>query len=525
MTRSFAYIRVSTARQGEKGVSLQEQRSAIERYALRSDLTITEWFEERETAAKRGRPVFMRMLRRLRKREAVALIVHKIDRSARNLRDWADLGELIDAGLTVYFAHESLDLASRGGRLSADIQAVVAADYVRNLREEARKGFYGRLRQGLWPLAAPIGYLDRGGGGKVKEVDVERAPFVRQAFELYASGRYSLRTLAEELHLRGLRNTVGNPLTLTKISTMLNNPFYCGLLRVRRTGELFNGKHRPLIPVELFKAVQERLRGKTQARVIKHNFPFRRLVACRSCGRSVVGSLRKGHVYYRCHQKQCPTTCVREEVLLDAVRAQLKRLAFTAAQKESLKEALNALTENSKRQAATNENLWKARLGQVQAQQVRLTDALIAGLVDKEVFRERSAALLLERRAAEDHLTSLQAGGDSAEDEPVRKCIELAESALLSFELADASEKHELIELLTSNRSVSEKNVVVELQFPFSSISNALALPQSGYLAERVRTNYVRSSGHAWAEKLLGDLLIWAKVVKKRSANSSLLAA
>jgi site-specific DNA recombinase len=70
-------------------------------------------------------------------------------RSARNLKDWADLGELIDSDLEVHFANESLDLHSRGGRLSADIQAVVAADYIRNLREERIKGFYGRLKQGL----------------------------------------------------------------------------------------------------------------------------------------------------------------------------------------------------------------------------------------------------------------------------------------------------------------------------------------------------------------------------------------
>src|SRR5271155_6201404 len=100
---------------------------------------------------------------------------------ARNLKDWADLGELIDAGVEVHFANESLDLHTRGGRLSADIQAVVAADYIRNLREETRKGFYGRLKQGLYPLPAPLGYLDRG-KGKVKEVDPIMAPVVARAF-------------------------------------------------------------------------------------------------------------------------------------------------------------------------------------------------------------------------------------------------------------------------------------------------------------------------------------------------------
>jgi DNA invertase Pin-like site-specific DNA recombinase len=102
------------------------------------------------------------------------MVIHKIDRSARNLKDWADLGDLIDQGIELHFVNESIDLHSRGGRLSADIQAVVASDYIRNLREETRKGFYGRLKQGFFPLPAPLGYLDKG-KGKNKELDPERA--------------------------------------------------------------------------------------------------------------------------------------------------------------------------------------------------------------------------------------------------------------------------------------------------------------------------------------------------------------
>ena len=96
-------------------------------------------------------------------------------------------------GIELHFAHESIDLSSRGGRLSADIQAVVAADYIRNLRDEVRKGFYGRLKQGLYPLHAPLGYVDNG-GGQVKTIDPLRGPLVVQAFELYSTGQWSLST-------------------------------------------------------------------------------------------------------------------------------------------------------------------------------------------------------------------------------------------------------------------------------------------------------------------------------------------
>src|SRR3984885_7681266 len=208
----LGYIRVSTARQGERGVSLPEQRESIERHAARSSLTTSQWFEERETEAKRGRPIWNQMLKLLRNGKAAGVVIHKIDRSARNLKDWADLGELIDQGIEVHFANESLDLNSRGGRLAADIQAVVAADYVRNLREEAKKGIYGRLKQGFYPMRAPIGYSDHG-AGKAKTIDPQRGPLVRQAFELYATAKFNLERLGDELYRLGLRNNAGGRVT------------------------------------------------------------------------------------------------------------------------------------------------------------------------------------------------------------------------------------------------------------------------------------------------------------------------
>src|SRR5438093_2023319 len=281
MKKFFGYIRVSDPKQG-RGVSLQEQKDAIIRYAQRFGLEIIAWFEERETAAKRGRPIFNHVLNLLRAGQAHGLIVHKIDRSARNLKDWADLGDLIDQGVEVHFANESLDLHSRGGRLSADIQAVVAADYIRNLREETRKGFYGRIKQGLYPLPAPLGYLDMG-GGKLKEPDPAKAPLVKKTFELYGSGRYNLDGLVDEMFRLGLRNRGGGKITRNGLSVLLNNPFYIGLMRLKRTGETFPGGHEPLITKSLFERVQRILSGKTNTRIQRHDFLLRRLLLRTCC--------------------------------------------------------------------------------------------------------------------------------------------------------------------------------------------------------------------------------------------------
>jgi site-specific DNA recombinase len=290
--RFFAYIRVSTPKQGE-GASLVTQKEQIANFATARRLLITEWFEETVSAAKRGRPVFGQILARLRRGEADGLIVHKVDRSARNLKDWADLGELIDQGVPVYFAGDALDMSSRSSRLAADIQAVVAADYVRNLREEAKRGIQKRLEQGLLPNAAPVGYLDRG-SGKPKAVDPERAPLIELAFTWYATGHYPLRQLQEFLFDLGLRNRAGGRVTKSGLSHLLRNPFYMGYIHLRSSDKLHRGIHEPIVSSQLYFAVQARLKSKVYPRPLKHLFKYSRMFKCATCGRSLTPLGEKG---------------------------------------------------------------------------------------------------------------------------------------------------------------------------------------------------------------------------------------
>lgn len=321
MKQCFGYVRVSTAKQGE-GVSLEAQREAILAFAAHHAITITQWFEEKETAAKRGRPVFTALVRALKQRKADGVVIHKIDRSARNFADWAKIGDLADAGIAVHFATESLDFNSRGGRLSADIQAVIAADYIRNLREECIKGINGRLKQGLYPFNAPIGYVDNG-GGKPKTIDPFRGPLIRQLFELYASGQHSINSLRVEMPKRGLVSRGGKPLSKRGIETVLSNPFYCGLMRIKTTGALYEGIHEPLISARLFETVRDVKAGKSGKKVTKHNHLFRGLFRCQRCAAAMTPERQKGYVYYRCHTSTCATKCVNETAVDQAIRTML----------------------------------------------------------------------------------------------------------------------------------------------------------------------------------------------------------
>ncbi len=470
MKQYIGYIRVSTVKQGTQGVSLQEQRDAITRYAERHRLHIVRWLEEQQTAAKKGRPVFNLMLKLLRQGAAHGVILHKLDRGTRNLRDWTDISELSDQGVESHCANESLDLHSRGGRLSADIQAVVAADMIRNLREETRKGFYGRLKQGLYPLSAPLGYLDQG-KGKPKTIDPFKGPLVRMLFELYATANHSLETVGEEMFRLGLRNRNGGKVTRNGLSTLLNNPFYMGLIRIRRTNENFAGIHEALISKSLFDRVAAVLAGKINRRTERHNFLFRRLLTCATCGYSLIGERTKGHAYYRCHTKHTPPTSLREESVESQVAELLQCLRFNEKEKAYFTARIMTLRESWAEQKEVAASAIKLKLPQLKDRLNRLTDAYLDQIIDKTLFEDRKSSLLMEQKILEENLNAFAQDTNRLPDR-LTQFLELAENAQQSYELAFPEEKRDLIQILTSNRIIDGKQVTLEPSIPFAEVIN-----------------------------------------------------
>jgi site-specific DNA recombinase len=466
----IGYIRVSTVKQGLKGVSLIEQRDAILRYAERHEFTITIWLEEMETAAKKGRPVFDQALKLLRSGKAQGIILHKIDRGARNLRDWNDIGDLSDEGVEIHFVSESIDLQTRGGRLSADIQAVVAADYIRNLREETRKGFYGRLKQGLYPLRAPVGYLDQG-KGKAKTIDPIMGPIVRKAFELYGTGSYSLETLGAELHRLGLRNRHGGTVTSNGLSTLLNNSFYIGLIQIQKTGESFVGIHEPIIGKTLFDRVQGVLTGKTNVRTQRHAFQFRRMLTCVACQYSLIGERQKGHIYYRCHNKPCAGTAIREELAEKKTSHFFERVQCSDEEKAYFRPKVLKMRETKTIRLEEETQSQALKLAQIKDRLNRLTDAYLDQTLDKAMFEERKKSLLMEQKAAEECLMNLKRNGAQHLDR-LEKFLELAGNAWLSYQLAFPEEKREMVEMATSNRLVMLKEVELRPSLAFQPLLN-----------------------------------------------------
>ncbi len=484
----FAYIRVSTVKQGERGSSLTEQKSAIEAYAARNTLSIVGWFEEVETAAKQGRRRFTQMLSELKAGKADGLIIHKIDRSARNLRDWADLGDLIDRGVDVRFVSDNFDLLSRGGRLSADIQAVVAADFIRNLRDEVKKGLYGRLKQGIYPFAAPLGYLNNG-KGNLKTTDPVKGPLVRHLFERYATNTVSFEELRHELAAMGLRTGAGKPLFPNTLSVILNNPFYMGVIRIKTTGETFPGAHKPLITKTLFERVQSILRGKTVPKAKKHQFLLRQMVKCGNCTRrTLTGEYQKSHSYYRCHGRTCRGISWRGEALEGVVLDHIERIRLDDRDVGDLGDLVRDIYSEQEGDAGRLKASLTLRLQHLDDRITRLTDLLIDAAIDQPTFNARKEKLLLERQGIVEELERAD------RPSPIMELFaefERNNRELLRYETLLDNEKRELIDIVCSNFSVCGETPAFTLRTPYREIAELEDLDECAHYRDDVRTKHI----------------------------------
>ena len=453
MKTCFGYVRVSTAKQGE-GVSLEAQKEAIEAFATSRDIVISEWFEEKETAAKRGRPIFNQMMQELRRGRADGVVIHKIDRSARNFADWAKIGDLADAGIDVHFATETLDFRSRGGRLTADIQAVIAADYIRNLRDETIKGLRGRLKQGLYPFKSPLGYLDNG-RGKPKTIDPIHGPTVQKLFKLYATGDYSLWGLRQKAKEIGLTNFGGKPLSKTSIEKILRNPFYAGVIRVNVTGETYPGVHEALISVALFETVTAVREGRNHKKTTKHHHRYRGLFRCAFCSGAMISELQKGRVYLRCHTPACPAKTIREDDLEQQFARFLASYDLDPSQARTFRaKAIKWINEryddNTVEQAALAMAKLEGRLR-------RLEDKLIDDVIDRELYARKREEILLQQQQQKE----LMAKRDKKVEliAKLDRFLELGKTLSVTYQNAKPVGKRGLVTFTASNRSVEEKKL------------------------------------------------------------------
>jgi DNA invertase Pin-like site-specific DNA recombinase len=323
ITKVIVFCRVSSREQEETGYSLDAQEKLLTEYAAKNGFAVAKVFKISESASgKQIRKMFNEMLQYATAHKIPVILCEKIDRLTRNIKDAAIINDWIteSEARQVHFVKENFIL-SRNTRahenLVWDMKVAIARFYTNNLSEEVKKGQKEKLAQGWMPMRAKLGYKSVGEKGrKTHALDEAVAPFIAQMFELYSTGNYSIKSLAEKMTKAGMRNEFGKKMNKSRMHEMLSDPFYCG--DIVWMGQTYDGKHEPIISRELFAVVQKKLSGKFKNPQQQKHLPvFKAKIECEECGGTIAWGIAKGHWYGYCnHHKQCSQkgTTRQEEV-------------------------------------------------------------------------------------------------------------------------------------------------------------------------------------------------------------------
>lgn len=270
---AVSYLRVSTKKQAEKdgdpeGYSIPAQREGSLRKAQQlGAVIVAEFIDKGESAKSADRPDLQRMLAYVKEHPGISYaIFNKVDRMARNRVDDVQITlALRQAGVSLVSANENID-ETPSGMLLPGIMASIAEFYSRNLATETLKGINQKAKTGGTPTKAPIGYRNiraiNEDGKEVRTVDLDpdRATLVSWAFQAYACGNWTLRTLVDELEVRGLTmpptpKYPARPVNVAQLQRVLTNPYFKGTVVWK--GVQYEGRHPRLVDVETWKGLDD----------------------------------------------------------------------------------------------------------------------------------------------------------------------------------------------------------------------------------------------------------------------------
>lgn len=428
MKRAVLYLRVSTVSQvhtdyDPEGISIPAQRVACQRKAEQMGVEIADEYVEPGKSATNieKRPVFQEMLARIREqRDVDYVIVYKLSRLNRNRVDDAKVLMLLRRyQVSLVSATESIDDTPVGqlmhGILAAFNEfrsAEDGADIRYKMGQKAKNG--GTLGK------APLGYENvpvKVDGYEVRSValDEERAPLVKEAWELFATGDYTLERLTETMTDRGLtsrptRARPAAPVTLSKFQQMLRDPYYKGVIVYQ--GAEYPGRHPALVSPEVFDKVQEvlDLRSGRGVRNRKHDHYLKGLLFCERCHKAgresrMIYTIARGRngdcwAYYLCRGRQqgvCDMPYLAVDLVEEGVLREYANLGLGEDFGSVIRKQLDQVIHDQQKITAELQASLTLKLQKLEHAEERLIDLVADGTLPSTKARTKLTQLKQER--------------------------------------------------------------------------------------------------------------------------------
>lgn len=456
--RAALYFRVSTEEQVE-GYSLDAQSRAGRLYCEAHGWDVVAEYRDEGKSARtddlQRRPAFSRMLDDAEAGRFDVIVVHKLDRFARNLRVTLETLDRLDKhGVAFVSISEQMDFTTPIGKVILATLGAFAQYYSDNLSTETKKGKHERKRQGYHNGLLPFGVKANVDGLAVP--DPKTYPGLLSMFQSAAAGQ-SDRDVGVMLNEAGYRTTGNrgaNLFTKDTVRRILTNRFYLGELP-DGTGGWLPGKHAPLLDADLFEAAQAaRAVNRHEARMVPAKattYSLSGLGVCGHCGGKLhVQRAPSGRARVLCYQRNQSGQCPQRSVWLDLIEAQLADYLASFTIASDFRDQIMRLwarNQENRDDAAT-------RRQQIDTRLQRLRDLYELGDLEREEYQRRRTERQSERALLKDdgdglgavlervktYLCDLPGGWEAATQEQrnrllrtMLECVEITETRVTAL--------------------------------------------------------------------------------------------
>ncbi len=499
MVSYVLYARKSTESEDRQVLSIEAQIKEVIDYARRNDLTVTRTYLESRSAKKPGRPVFNQMIKELRRQKTAGILCWKLDRLTRNLLDAALISELLESGaISEIRTPSQVYRNTASDKFMTGLDFIMAKKYIDDLSENVRRGIRARVERGWFPGRPPVGYLnyrDPVSGQAKVIVDETRFTALRKVWEYMLSGNYPVARILDMANndwgfrMPSGKHSAEKPLSRSGIYSMFQEPFYWGQIRFK--GELYQGKHQPLVTAAEFERVQELLGRKGRERPKRHAFAFTGIIRCGGCGGMVTAEVHnkqikatglwKRFVYYRCGRRKdpsCKEPPISEEDLKGQIGAMLSKLSIPQAYLEWIFKYLDGVKQDETKKADSLkisaqreiENI-EQRLSNLLALKISPANAAGELLSDAEFKEQKYRLVGAKARLAEKLEGRREAEGKVAE--LTREAFNFAAYAGAWFRHGPPERQREILSAVGLNHTLKTKKLIIELKKPLSMLENS----------------------------------------------------
>lgn len=418
MPGALIYNRVSTEEQQRRNVAnLPTQQKKCRDRCIHLSLPVLKVFIDEESGRTADRTNLQKMLDYCKENRGKVshLVVSDLSRLARNVADQGMLiGRLADMGVTLVSVDEPHIDRTAAGKLSANLLGSVNQFYSDVLSERVRYRMAEAVKAGRFVWRAPLGYKNvQANGTKNLAIDSERAPMIRKAFELLATGSYTTDGVLKAVNAMGLRTVRGRPVTPQSFSQMIRNPAYKGWIH---SGEnKVKGNFEALVSEDLFVTVQDVINGRRAPvphKKVSEDFPLRGFVRCARCERPLTAGWAQGrgkkYARYWCYNKACKRVGISREGLESHFVQLLGMMQPTAELLAKLPDIAKSNWEQRSQRIENEKRTLQNRLNENQSLNLKAIEARIKGelsVADLEKFKAANDKSISE---IEEQLNSLK---------------------------------------------------------------------------------------------------------------------